>query len=63
MKAIQNQQDTGEIKMGDTYQEGFTDGARWAREEITERLREIDVMDIDSWLLDKLADMIEGGKL
>ena len=34
--------------MGDTYQDGFTDGARWAREEITERLREIDVMDIGS---------------
>jgi len=49
--------------MGYTYQDGFTDGARWSREEITERLREIDVMDIDSWLLDKLADMIEGGKL
>jgi len=49
--------------MGDTYQVGFTDGARWAREEITERLREIDVMDIDSWLLDKLADMIEGNQI
>jgi hypothetical protein len=53
----------GETKMADTYQDGFTDGARWAREEITEKLREIDVMDIDSWLLDKLADMIEGGHL
>jgi hypothetical protein len=63
MKAIQNQQDIGEIKMGDTYQDGFNDGARWAREEITEKLREIDIMDIDSWLLDKLADMIEGGNL
>ena len=49
--------------MADTYQDGCTDGARWAREEITEKLREIDVMDIDSWLLDKLADMIEGGHL
>jgi hypothetical protein len=28
-----------------------------------EKLREIDINDIDNWLLDKLADMIEGNKL
>jgi hypothetical protein len=49
--------------MGDTYKEGFEDGARWAREEITEKLRDIDILDIDSWLLDKLADMIEGNQI
>ena len=45
------------------YKEGFQDGYRHAREEIIEKLREIPVDDIDSWLLDKLADMMEGGKL
>jgi hypothetical protein len=45
------------------YQEGFQDGYKFAREEIMEKLREIDINDIDNWLLDKLADMIEGNKL
>ncbi len=45
------------------YKEGFTDGYKFAREEIMEKLREIDINDIDNWLLDKLADMIEGNKL
>jgi hypothetical protein len=45
------------------YSEGFQDGYKHAREEIVERLREIPVDEIDSWLLDKLADMVEGGKL
>ena len=43
------------------YKDGFDDGYKFAREEIIEQLREIDVADIDTWLLDKLADMIEGG--
>lgn len=45
------------------YKEGFVDGYRHAREEMIDKLREIPVDEIDSWLLDKLADMIEGGKL
>lgn len=45
------------------YKEGFQDGYNFAREEIIEKLREIPVGDIDSWLLDKLADMIEGNTL
>jgi hypothetical protein len=45
------------------YKEGFQDGYNFAREEIVEKLREIPINDIDSWLLDKLADMMEGGKL
>lgn len=45
------------------YKEGFQDGYKFGREEIIEKLREIDINDIDSWLLDRLADMIEGGNL
>ena len=45
------------------YKDGWNDGYKYAREEIIEKLREIPVSDIDSWLLDKLADMMEGGKL
>jgi len=56
-----SQQDTGG-DMSD-YKEGFQDGYNFAREEIVEKLREIPINDIDSWLLDKLADMMEGGKL
>jgi hypothetical protein len=28
-----------------------------------EKLSEIDINDIDSWILDRLSEMIEGGKL
>ena len=45
------------------YRDGFDDGYKYAREEIIEKLREIDINDIDSWLLDRLADMIEGNNL
>lgn len=45
------------------YKDGFEDGYKFGREEIIEKLREIDINDIDSWLLDKLADMIEGGNI
>lgn len=45
------------------YKDGFTDGVKWAREDLAERLREIDIMDIDSWLLDRLSDMIENGDI
>jgi hypothetical protein len=45
------------------YRDGFEDGYKFGREEIIEKLREIDINDIDSWLLDKLADMIEGGNI
>lgn len=41
------------------YKDGFDDGYKFAREEIIEKLREIDINDIDAWLLDRLADMIE----
>jgi hypothetical protein len=45
------------------YQDGFQDGYKFAREEMMEKLREIDINDIDNWLLDRLADMIENNKL
>jgi hypothetical protein len=45
------------------YKEGFQDGYKFAREELMEKLREIDIRDIDSWLLNQLADMIEGNDL
>jgi hypothetical protein len=56
-----NQQVTRRV-MSD-YRDGFDDGYKFAREEIIEKLQEIDLADIDSWLLNKLADMIEGGDL
>jgi len=45
------------------YKDGFNDGYRFAREEIMERLSEIDIADIDSWILDRLAEMIEGNQI
>jgi hypothetical protein len=45
------------------YKDGFEDGYKFGREEIIEKLREIDINDIDSWILDRLSDMIEGGKI
>ena len=57
-----NQLDTQGDNMSD-YKDGFDDGYRFAREEIMEKLAEIDIMDIDSWILDRISEMIEGGKL
>lgn len=45
------------------YKDGFQDGYKFAREELIEKLREIDLIDIDSWLLDRLSDMIEENKI
>jgi hypothetical protein len=45
------------------YRDGFDDGYKYAREEILEKLSEIDINDIDTWVLDRLSDMIEGGAL
>jgi len=45
------------------YKAGFDDGYKFAREEMMEKLSEIDILDIDSWILDRLCEMIEGGKL
>jgi len=62
MYQTMNQRVTQGVKMSD-YKEGFADGYKFAREELMEKLREIDIMDIDSWLLSQLADMIEGNDL
>jgi hypothetical protein len=45
------------------YKDGFQDGYTFAREEIIDKLREIDIADIDGWLLDRLSDMIESKKI
>lgn len=45
------------------YKDGFQDGYKFAREEIIEKLREIDINDIDAWLIDRLSDMIENNKI
>jgi len=57
-----NQQDIQGVNVSD-YKEGFQDGYKFAREELMDKLREIDINDIDSWLLNQLADMIEGNDL
>lgn len=62
MYQTMNQQDIRGDKMSD-YKDGFDDGYKFAREEIMEKLSEIDIADIDSWILDRLSEMIEGGKL
>jgi hypothetical protein len=45
------------------YKDGFQDGYKFAREEIIDKLREIDIADIDAFLLDRLSDMIESNKI
>ena len=57
-----SQQDTQGDKMSD-YKDGFDDGYKFAREEMMEKISEIDITDIDTWILDRLCEMIEGGKL
>ena len=59
---MQNQQATQGDNMSD-YKDGFQDGYKFAREELMEKLSEIDIADIDSWILDRLAEMIEGNQL
>jgi cytochrome c553 len=59
---MQNQQDITGDKMSD-YKDGFQDGYKFAREELMEKLSEIDIADIDSWILDRLSEMIEGNQL
>jgi hypothetical protein len=41
------------------YKDGFDDGYKFAREEIMEKLSEIDINDIDSWILDRISEMID----
>ena len=59
---MQNQQAIQGDNMSD-YKDGFQDGYKFAREELMEKLSEIDIADIDSWILDRLSEMIEGNQL
>lgn len=43
------------------YKEGFTDGYIFAKEELVERLSEIE--GLDSWTIDQICNMIESNKL
>ena len=43
------------------YKEGFTDGYIFAKEELVERLSEVD--GLDDWTVDQICNMIENNKL
>jgi hypothetical protein len=43
------------------YKEGFVDGYEYAREEILEKISEVE--GLDSWTIERLCDMIESNKL
>ena len=43
------------------YKEGFQDGYIYAKEEIVEKLSEVE--GLDSWTLEVICDMIEKNKL
>ena len=43
------------------YKEGFTDGYIFAKEELVERLSELE--GLDSWTIERICDMIERNEL
>ena len=43
------------------YKEGFTDGYIFAKEELVERLSEVE--GLDSWTIDRICEMIERNEL
>ena len=43
------------------YKEGFTDGYIFAKEELVERLSEVD--GLDDWTVDRICEMIEKNEL
>jgi hypothetical protein len=43
------------------YREGFTDGYIFAKEELVERLFEVE--GLDDWTVDQICDLIEKNKL
>ena len=43
------------------YRDGFTDGYIFAKEELVERLSEIE--GLDDWTVDQICNMIENNKL
>jgi hypothetical protein len=43
------------------YRDGFTDGYIFAKEELVERLSEVE--GLDSWTIERICDLIERNKL
>ena len=43
------------------YKEGFTDGYIFAKEELVERLSEVE--GLDEWTVDRICDLIERNEL
>jgi hypothetical protein len=43
------------------YKEGFQDGYVYAREELAEKISEVD--GLDSWTIEQICDMIERNKI
>ena len=43
------------------YKEGFQDGYLFAKEELVERLSEVE--GLDPWTIDKICEMIEGNQI
>ena len=43
------------------YKEGFNDGYIYAREELLEKISEI--QDLDSWTIERICDMLESNKI
>jgi hypothetical protein len=43
------------------YKDGFVDGYVYAREEILERISEVE--GLDSWTIEQICDMIESNKI
>jgi|TARA_R110000822_G_scaffold215318_1_gene350207 hypothetical protein len=43
------------------YKEGFSDGYLFAKEELVERLSEVE--GLDDWTIDQICNMIESNKL
>jgi len=43
------------------YKEGFTDGYIFAKEELVERLSEVE--GLDDWTVDRICDLIERNEL
>jgi hypothetical protein len=45
----------------DQYKEGFVDGYAYAREEIFDKISEVE--GLDDWTIDQICDMIERNKI
>lgn len=43
------------------YKQGFSDGIIFAKEELVDRLYEVD--GLDPWTIDKICEMIEGNEI